>query len=140
VARDYQRQLRQAIYTALSGDGVVAALVGSRIYQGPAAPDAAFPLIVIAGFSAGDEACKGGGGMSATIDINIYNETKKSSAIQTTLQIGEAVADVLDETGLAVTGFNVIELYLNGTNGPFPDPDPDVSHYVQSYRALAYPS
>lgn len=140
MARDFQRQLRQAIFTALSGDSTITTLVGSRIYQGQAEPEATFPLIVIAGFSGNDEACKGGSGMSANIDINIYNNTKKTGALQVLFQIAEAVNNTLDEAGLSVSGFNVVEMHFSGATGPFPDPDPDISHYVQSYRALAYPN
>lgn len=140
MARDYQRQLRQAIYTALTADSAITTLVGSRIYQSQAAPDAVYPLIVIGAFIGSDEATKCGSGMSATIDISIFNEAKKSSAIQTTLQIGEAIDAVLDEAALAVTGYDVIELYLSSTRGPMHDPEPDIAHLFKVYRVLAFPN
>lgn len=133
MAADSQFQLQRAIFTQLTTTAAVTAFVGTRVYDGKASSSTSFPYIIIGGSVAAPFDTKDADGMDQTVEIHTFSKYHGNKEAR---QIMGAVVDALDEQTLTVTGHDLVFLYFFGSNGPFGDPDPDIVHGVQQFRAV----
>ena len=99
------KQLQQAIYTALTGDATLMALI-TGIYadvQQPNLPedDAVFPYVVIGQDSLTVFDTKTNNGVRALVQIDVWSRQNNLTQVK---DIGSAVYDVLQKGDLTITG------------------------------------
>lgn len=133
MAADSQFAIQQAIFTQLRATSAVTAFVGSRVYDGKADASTSFPYLLIGGSVTAPFDTKDTDGMDQTFEIHTFSKYHGNKEAR---QIMAAVLDALDEQTLSVTGHDLVFLYFFGSNGPFGDPDPDIVHGVQQFRAV----
>lgn len=127
--------LQKAAVAALVADAAVGALIGDRIYD--AAPrDAQFPYLTIgetrlADWSTGTEA---GSEHRLTLDVWSRQRGKRQC-----YEIMEAVAAVLDDTGLALDDHALINLRFDFADVGR-DPDGITYHGAMRFRAVTEPA
>lgn len=125
--------LQQAIYTKLTGTAAVTALVGSRIFDGKPDQAPAFPYIIIGEMTGTDFDTKSTDGEETVLNIDTfskYNGNKEARQIMGTIH------GALHKANLSPTGHDLIFLYWVASRGPFTDPDPEIRHGIQSFRAV----
>lgn len=106
--------LQQAVFAALGADADVKAALGDppRIFD--AVPrDAAFPFAVIGDDAQSDWSTKTEGGSEHRFAVRIWS---RSGGRNEAKDIAEAIANVLDDAALSVSGFALISLRFLGAN------------------------
>ena len=133
MTADSQWALQQAVFTALSGDAALQALVGNpaRVYD-QVPQDAAFPYVVVGEVTARPFDSKTEDGMEQTVTVHSWSRYR---GLKETKQIMAAVVDALDRQALGVTGHDLVLLRFEFSQ-TFLDPDGLTRHGVQRLRAL----
>ena len=131
MASDSQDAIQAAIYTALTGDATLTALVATRIVDGPP-QGTTFPYVVIGEFSGEPFDTKTQEGMDLDVTIHTWSE---ALGWKETADIMAAVLDALDKQSLSVTGHSLVLLQFTFSDR-FLDPDGVTRHGVQRFRVV----
>ena len=133
MTADSQWAVQQAVYTALTGDAAVQALIGNpaRVYD-HAPQDATFPYVVTGESTAVDWDTKSEDGMEQTLTVHSWSRYRGLSEVK---RIMAAVVDALDKQALSVTGHDLVQLRFEFSD-TFLDEDGLTRHGVQRFRAL----
>lgn len=134
---DRSVELFTAIYTALSGNAPLTALIGvGRVYDTPPAQvsdgQLVPPYVVIGDETANDYGSRGGDAQEHTITIHTWTETPTTLLVK---RIMAAVRNAMHEQSLALGGGNLVYLRQEFKE-TFRDPDGVSQHGVQRFRAL----
>ena len=133
MTADSQWALQQAVFTALSGDSAVQALVGNpaRVYD-HVPQDTTFPYVAMGEVAAADWDTKSEDGMDQTFMVHTWSRYRGMSEAK---RIMGAVVDALDKVALSVTGHDLVQLRFEFSD-TFLDEDGLTRHGVQRFRAL----
>lgn len=125
--------LRQALYTALTGDAVLQALIGdpARVYDDVPA-DAAFPFVTFGDAAANDWSAAGTLGSEHLITLHVWSRYEGHKEAQ---QILEALEALLHDASLSPTGHALINLRFV-SSGIIRDPDGATTHGFIRFRAV----
>ena len=118
------------IFSLLSNDVDVAAIVGTKIYQDLAIEDIVYPYIVIDQVNNDPTDCKDGASTLDTLeyDIEIYTKTRDQST-----DLGVKVRLALDRYSGTVNSKVIQSVKYNNENSDYDDSDGRVYLKVQSY-------
>jgi hypothetical protein len=134
MTADSQWPLTAAVYTALTGDATLTALVGTRVFN-HVPQETAFPYVVIGETTLVPFDSKTTEGAEVVLTIHSWSRYRGSKEI---LDIQKAVVDVLDKASLTVTGHSLVQLRVAFADN-FEDPGDDKTrHGVQRFRALTH--
>ena len=130
MSADSSWELQQAIYTALTGDPTLMALitgVHDHVPQG-----AAFPYVTIGESTARDWGAAGVSGIEATLTLHVWSRTRGHKELK---QIMAEVHRILHDADLTVTGHHLVYLrfvFARTTR----DSDGATHHGLSRFRAL----
>ena len=125
-----QFQLQTAIYTALNVSAITTTLscgVYDEVIEGNT-----YPFINLGEETTIDYSTKTATGGETTINIHIWSQYKGSKQ---TKEIMDKVHDLLHDSNLSVTGFNLINLRFEYSD-IMRDPDGITRHGVMRFRAI----
>jgi hypothetical protein len=125
-----QFQLQTAIYTALNVSAITTTLscgVYDEVIEGNT-----YPFITLGEETTIDYSTKTATGGETTINIHIWSQYKGSKQ---TKEIMDKVHDLLHDSNLSVTGFNLINLRFEYSD-IMRDPDGITRHGVMRFRAI----
>jgi len=125
-----QFQLQTAIYTALNVSSITSTLscgVYDEVIEGNT-----YPFITLGEDTTIDYSTKTATGGETTINIHIWSQYKGSKQ---TKEIMDKVHDLLHDSNLSVTGFNLINLRFEYSD-IMRDPDGITRHGVMRFRAI----
>ena len=125
-----QFQLQTAIYTALNVSAITTTLscgVYDEVIEGNT-----YPFITLGEETTIDYSTKTQTGGETTINIQIWSQYKGSKQ---TKEIMDKVHDLLHDSNLSVTGFNLINLRFEYSD-IMRDPDGITRHGVMRFRAI----
>jgi hypothetical protein len=125
-----QFQLQTAIYTALNVSAITSTLscgVYDEVIEGNT-----YPFITLGEETTIDYSTKTATGGETTINIHIWSQYKGSKQ---TKEIMDKVHDLLHDSNLSVTGFNLINLRFEYSD-IMRDPDGITRHGVMRFRAI----
>jgi Protein of unknown function (DUF3168) len=129
---DRSVELFTAIYSALSGNAPLTALIGSsRVFDTPP-PGQLPPYVVIGDETANDFGSSAGDAQEHTVTIHTWSE--KPSTLQCK-QIMSAIRVALHDVDLVLGGGSLVNLRQEFKE-TFRDPDGVTHHGVQRFRAL----
>jgi hypothetical protein len=126
-----QFALQTSIYSTLSNDNNLTSTLGASIYD-DVPQGSNFPYVVLGEDSANESGTKDVNGTSSTLTIHIWSEYKGSKE---TKQIMDRVHDLLHDSNLSVSGFNLINLRYEFSD-IMRDPDGITRHGVMRFRAV----
>jgi hypothetical protein len=98
-------EMQKAVYTALSGDATLTAMISGVFSHVP--QDTAFPYIKFDNIIAKDWSTKSNLGIQATLPIHIFSRGRGDKEA---LNIAAEVKRVLDDAGLSMTGCTMVSL------------------------------
>lgn len=133
MASDSLWALQAAVFTALTGDATLQALIGNpaRVYD--AVPqDAVFPYAVIGQVSGKPWDTKTSDGMEAVLEVHTWSRyagTKEAKDIMA------AVTAVLDDQALSVAGHTLVNLRFESSQTAL-ERDGITRHSAQKFRAV----
>ena len=125
-----QFALQTTIYTALNVNAITTTLacgVYDEVIEGNT-----YPFITLGEETAIDYSTKTATGSETTINIHIWSQYKGSKQ---TKEIMDKVHDLLHDSNLSVTGFNLINLRFEYSD-IMRDPDGITRHGVMRFRAI----
>ena len=132
MSADSSWELQQAIYTALTGDPTLMALitgVHDHVPQG-----AAFPYVTVGADMARDWSVVGTSGAETTLLLHVWSRERGRKKVK---QILAEVRRILDDADLAVTGHALVLLRFQQSRN-FLDVDGATYHGVTQFRALTH--
>lgn len=126
-----QFALQSTIYSTLNNDSTLTNTLGASIFddvpQGAATPYVTIGEDTAVDFSAGEH-----DGADITVNIDVWSEYKGSKE---TKQIIDRIHDLLHDSNLSVTGFNLVNLRFEFSD-ILRDPDGVTRHGVIRFRAI----
>jgi len=125
---DSSLKSRTAIYTELSGDAGLTALVGSRIYAGIARQNTSYPYVVI-GERTTDQRFKTKDAVIQSHKLRIYAYSRTDSPLEIE-NIKAAIFDVLEKQALTVAGGRFVDSIQDGLD------DVAIMEDGRTYRAI----
>lgn len=133
MTADAQWAVQQAVYSALTSDTTLQALLGNppRVYD-HVPQDTAFPYVVIGQATTRSFDTKTEDGMEQTLTVHTWSRYR---GIKETKQIMGAIVDALDQQSLSLTGHTLIQLRFEFSD-TFLDEDGLTHHGVQRFRAV----
>jgi len=126
-----QFALQTTIYSTLSSDNTLTSTLGSGVYD-EVVEGATYPFVALGEETAIDYSTKDLDGGETTINIHIWSQYKGSKE---TKQIMDRIHDLLHDSNLSVTGFNLINLRFEFSD-IMRDPDGVTRHGVMRFRAI----
>ena len=126
-----QFALQSAIYSALNGDSNLTSTLGASVFD-DVTEGTSTPFITIGEETATEFDTKDLAGSENTINIHIWSEYKGSKE---TKQIMDRVHDLLHDSSLSVTGFNLVNMRFEFSD-IIRDPDGVTRHGVMRFRAV----
>jgi hypothetical protein len=132
MSADSSWPLQQAVYTALTGDVTLMAMVTGvhdRVPQG-----AAFPYITIGENTARSWGAAGVDGVEATLVLHAWSRARGRKEVK---QIMAEIHRILDDAGLPVTGHALVNLTFEFSEY-LPDADGETEHGLARYRAVTH--
>ena len=132
MSADSSWELQQAIYTALTGDATLMAMiqgVHDHVPQG-----AAFPYVTVGEATARDWSAVGLNGIEATLILNVWSRARGRKEAK---QIMAEMHRILDDANLAVSGHALVDLRFEFSETML-DPDGLTYHGVTRYRAKTH--
>jgi len=126
-----QFALQTTIYSTLSGDSNLTSTLGASIYD-DVPQGSNFPYVVLGEDSSNDNSTKDVNGTSSTLTIHVWSEYKGSKE---TKQIMDRVHDLLHDSNLSISGFNLVNLRYEFSD-IMRDPDGITRHGVMRFRAV----
>lgn len=125
-----QFPLQQAIYSALNVDAITSTLSCAVLDDVPS--NQAYPFIRLGEDTAIDYDTKTLQGGEFTIELHIWSQYKGSKECK---QIMDKVHDLLHDSSLSVTGFNLINLRFEFSDIMI-DPDGVTRHGIMRFRSI----
>ena len=125
-----QFPLQQAIYSALNVDAITSDLSCAVLDDVPS--NQAYPFIRLGEDTAIDYDTKTLQGGEFTIELHIWSQYKGSKECK---QIMDKVHDLLHDSSLSVTGFNLINLRFEFSDIMI-DPDGVTRHGIMRFRSI----
>ena len=126
-----QFALQTTIYSTLSSDNTLTSTLGSGVYD-EVVEGATYPFVALGEETAIDYGTKDINGGETTINVHIWSQYKGSKE---TKQIMDRIHDLLHDSNLSVTGFNLINLRFEFSD-IMRDPDGVTRHGVMRFRAI----
>lgn len=126
-----QFALQTTIYSTLSSDNTLTSTLGSGVYD-EVVEGATYPFVALGEETAIDYSTKNTNGGETTINVHIWSQYKGSKE---TKQIMDRIHDLLHDSNLSVTGFNLINLRFEFSD-IMRDPDGVTRHGVMRFRAI----
>ena len=126
-----QFALQTTIYSTLSSDNTLTSTLGSGVYD-EVVEGATYPFVALGEETAIDYGTKDINGGETTINVHIWSQYKGSKE---TKQIMDRIHDLLHDSNLSVTGFNLINLRFEFSD-ILRDPDGVTRHGVMRFRAI----
>ena len=126
-----QFALQTTIYSTLSSDNTLTSTLGAGVYD-EVLEGATYPFVSLGEETAVDYSTKDINGGETTINIHIWSQYKGAKE---TKQIMDRIHDLLHDSNLSVTGFNLINLRYEFSD-IMRDPDGVTRHGVMRFRAI----
>ena len=133
MSHDVQWPLQQALYTALTGDAALTALIGASGVFDHVDEGSNLPYVTIGDISQAQFGTKTTEGMDATVTIHTWDDVHRG--LKSTKEIMAAVLGVLHEASLSITGHSLSVARFEFSD-VFVDPDGLTRHGVQRFRFL----
>lgn len=124
-------QLQTAIYSALSGDNALTETLGATVVD-DVPHGTSYPFVSIGEARSSDYSTKNEVGGESLINIHIWSQYKGSKECK---QIMDRVHDLLHDSNLNVSGFNLINLRFDFSD-IMRDSDGSTRHGVMRFRAI----
>jgi len=126
-----QFALQSAIYSTLSNDNNLTQVLGAGVYD-EVTEGATYPFVALGEETAVDYSTKDLVGGETTVNIHIWSQYKGSKE---TKNIMDKIHDLLHDSNLTVSGFNLINLRFEYSD-IMRDPDGVTRHGVMRFRAI----
>ena len=126
-----QFQLQTAVFTALNNDNTLTSTYGATIAD-DVPHGTAYPFIEIGEVRASDYSTKDHTGGDLVIECHLWSQYKGSKEVK---QMMDRVHDLLHDSNLSVTGFNLVNLRFEFSD-IVRDPDGVTRHGVMRFRAI----
>ena len=126
-----QFALQTTIYSTLSSDNTLTSTLSAGVYD-EVTEGATYPFVALGEETAIDYGTKDINGGETTINIHIWSQYKGAKE---TKQIMDRIHDLLHDSNLSVTGFNLINLRYEFSD-IMRDPDGVTRHGVMRFRAI----
>ena len=123
--------LQSSIYSALNNDSNLTGTLGATIFD-DVPENSAYPYIVLGEDTANEYDTKDVKGSTSSLTIHVWSEYKGSKE---TKQIMDRVHDLLHDSNLSVSGYNLINLRFEFSD-IMRDPDGITRHGVMRFRAV----
>ncbi len=123
--------LQSTIYSTLSGDSNLTTALGASVFD-DVPESTSFPYVQIGEDNVTQFDTKDVDGSETTLTVHIWSEYKGSKE---TKQIMDRVHDLLHDSNLSVSGFNLINLRFEFSD-IMRDPDGKTRHGVMRFRAV----
>ena len=126
-----QFALQTTIYSTLSNDNTLTNTLGAGVFD-EVVENASYPFVALGEETAIDYSTKDLDGGEFTINIHVWSQYKGSKQ---TKEIMDRIHDLLHDSSLSVSGFNVINLRFEFSD-ILRDPDGVTRHGVMRFRAI----
>ena len=126
-----QFALQSSIYSTLSNDNNLTQVLGAGVYD-EVTEGATYPFVALGEETAVDYSTKDLVGGETTVNIHIWSQYKGSKE---TKNIMDKIHDLLHDSNLTVSGFNLINLRFEYSD-IMRDPDGVTRHGVMRFRAI----
>ncbi len=126
-----QFALQTTIYSTLSNDNTLTSTLGAGVYD-EVLEGASYPFVSLGEETSIDYGTKNEDGGETTINIHIWSQYKGAKE---TKQIMDRIHDLLHDSSLTVTGFNLVNLRFEYSD-ILRDPDGVTRHGVMRFRAI----
>ena len=126
-----QFALQTTIYSTLANDNTLTSTLGVGVYD-EVLEGASYPFVSLGEETSVDYSTKDTDGGETTINIHIWSQYKGAKE---TKQIMDRIHDLLHDSNLSVTGFNLINLRYEFSD-IMRDPDGVTRHGVMRFRAI----
>jgi len=126
-----QFALQTTIYSTLANDNTLTSTLSAGVYD-EVLEGASYPFVSLGEETAVDYSTKDTDGGETTINIHIWSQYKGAKE---TKQIMDRIHDLLHDSNLSVTGFNLINLRYEFSD-IMRDPDGVTRHGVMRFRAI----
>lgn len=126
-----QFALQTTIYSTLSGDNTLTNTLGAGVFD-EVLDNATYPFVSLGEETAIDYSTKDLNGGEFTINIHVWSQYKGSKQ---TKEIMDRVHDLLHDSNLSVSGFNLVNLRFEFSD-ILRDPDGVTRHGVMRFRAI----
>ena len=126
-----QFALQTTIYSTLSSDNTLTSTLSAGVYD-EVSESATYPFVSLGEETAIDYSTKDTNGGETTINIHTWSQYKGAKQ---TKQIMDRIHDLLHDSNLTVSGFNLINLRFEYSD-IMRDPDGVTRHGVMRFRAI----
>ena len=126
-----QFALQTTIYSTLSGDNTLTNTLGAGVFD-EVLENATYPFVSLGEETAIDYSTKDLNGGEYTINIHVWSQYKGSKQ---TKEIMDRIHDLLHDSSLSVSGFNLINLRFEFSD-IMRDTDGVTRHGVMRFRAI----
>tara|TARA_R100000231_G_scaffold139122_1_gene119312 strand:+ start:429 stop:830 length:402 start_codon:yes stop_codon:yes gene_type:complete len=123
--------LQSTIYSTLSGDSTLTSTLGASVFD-DVPESTSFPYVVLGEENTQESGTKDVDGTDTTLTLHIWSEYKGSKE---TKEIMDRIHDLLHDSSLSVSGFNLINLRFEFSD-IMRDPDGKTRHGVMRFRAV----
>ena len=123
--------LQSSIYSTLSNDNNLTSTLGASVFD-DVPENTSYPYIVLGEDTANEYDTKDVNGSTSSLTIHVWSEYKGSKE---TKQIMDRVHDLLHDSNISVSGFNLINLRFEFSD-IMRDPDGITRHGVIRFRAV----
>ena len=123
--------LQSSVYSTLSNDNTLSSTYGASVFD-DVPEDTSYPYITIGEDNITEFGTKDLDGTTRTMTIHIWSEYKGSKE---TKQIMDRIHDLLHDSSLSVSGFNLINMRFEFSD-IMRDPDGITRHGVMRFRAV----
>lgn len=126
-----QFPLQEAVYSALSNDNTLTSTLGAGVFD-DVLEGTTYPFVELGNETAIDYSTKDVDGAEFTITLHVWSQY---AGAKETKQIMDRIYDLLHNSSLTVTGFNLINLRFEFSD-IMRDPDGKTRHGVMRFRAI----
>ena len=126
-----QFALQTTIYSTLANDNTLTSTLSAGVYD-EVLEGASYPFLSLGEETSIDYGTKNENGGETTINIHIWSQYKGAKE---TKQIMDRIHDLLHDSSLTVTGFNLVNLRFEYSD-ILRDPDGVTRHGVMRFRAI----
>lgn len=126
-----QFALQTTIYSTLANDNTLTSNLSAGVYD-EVLEGASYPFVSLGEETSIDYGTKNENGGETTINIHIWSQYKGAKE---TKQIMDRIHDLLHDSSLTVTGFNLVNLRFEYSD-ILRDPDGVTRHGVMRFRAI----
>jgi hypothetical protein len=126
-----QFALQTTIYSTLANDNTITSTLSAGVYD-EVLEGASYPFVSLGEETSIDYGTKNENGGETTINIHIWSQYKGAKE---TKQIMDRIHDLLHDSNLTVTGFNLVNLRFEYSD-ILRDPDGVTRHGVMRFRAI----